>query len=208
MRDLNPCVNLGIATKGIYVRYWSAVSCAQAHTGGSRHESRIDKWPATVVNGAHNRLQTIQKEAVRAFRAASAPRQEAALRNASFEAFQAELMRRYLVGQVEQRTPDWLTDQTECDTQVTAAISGTFTGVVSGAVTLIIGIYVFATISSTMPTPSNPAMANASETVKATTGQAFTLAAVAIIVMVAALILALISGFGRGGGGRGGGQRR
>lgn len=77
-----------------------------------------------------------------------------------------------------------------------AAIEGTFTRMVSAAVTLIIGIYVFAQISGTMPKPDNAQLANATSTVKSTTGSAFTLGAVAIIVLVASVILGLVGGFG------------
>lgn len=89
------------------------------------------------------------------------------------------------------------------DSKVYAAIEGTFTRMVSASVTLIVGIYVFAQISSTMPTPSNNELANATSTVKATTGNAFTLGAVAIIVLVASVILGLVGGFGGRGRGRG-----
>jgi hypothetical protein len=82
------------------------------------------------------------------------------------------------------------------DSQVYAAIEGTFTKVVSASVTLIVGIYVFAQISNTMPTPENESLANATSTVKSTTGQAFTLGAVAVIVLVASVILGLVGGFG------------
>jgi hypothetical protein len=85
------------------------------------------------------------------------------------------------------------------DSTAYAAIEATFTKMVSGAATLIVGIYVFAQISSTMPSPSNTELANATETVKSTTGNAFTLGAVAILVLVAAVILSLIGGFGRSG---------
>lgn len=91
---------------------------------------------------------------------------------------------------------------TEDDSRIKAGITGTFNMVVAAAVTLIVGIYVFSQISSTMPTPQNAELANATSTVKSTTGNAFTLGAVAVIVLVAALILSLIgSGFGGGGGG-------
>lgn len=83
-----------------------------------------------------------------------------------------------------------------------AAIEATFVKMVSAAATLIVGIYVFAQISSTMPTPSNTELANATSTVKSTTGQAFTLGAVAVLVLVAAVILSLIGGFGRASGSR------
>jgi len=82
------------------------------------------------------------------------------------------------------------------DSQVYAAIERTFTKVVSASVTLIVGIYVFAQISNTMPTPENESLANATSTVKSTTGQAFTLGAVAVIVLVASVILGLVGGFG------------
>ena len=82
------------------------------------------------------------------------------------------------------------------DSTTYAAIEGTFTRMVSAAVTLIIGIYIFAEISDTMPTPDNSELANASDTVQSTTGSAFTLGAVAIIVLVASVILGLIGGFG------------
>ncbi|QIB75724.1 hypothetical protein GL213_14440 [Halogeometricum borinquense] len=88
------------------------------------------------------------------------------------------------------------------DSQVYAAIEATFTRMVSASVTLIVGIYVFAQISSTMPTPSNPELANATSTVKGTTGNAFTLGAVAVIVLVASVILGLVGGFGGRGRGR------
>ncbi|RYJ15016.1 hypothetical protein ELS19_14365 [Halogeometricum borinquense] len=88
------------------------------------------------------------------------------------------------------------------DSQVYAAIEATFTRMVSAAVTLIVGIYVFAQISSTMPTPSNPELANSTNTVKSTTGNAFTLGSVAIIVLVASVILGLVGGFGGRGRGR------
>jgi len=88
------------------------------------------------------------------------------------------------------------------DSQVYAAIEGTFTRMVSAAVTLIVGIYVFAQIGNTMPAPENPELANASDTVMSTTGNAFTLGAVAIIVLVASVILGLVGGFGGRGRGR------
>ena len=88
------------------------------------------------------------------------------------------------------------------ESQVYAAIEGTFTKVVSGAVTLLVGIYIFAQISNTMPTPENPELANSTETVVSTTGSAFTLGATAIIVMVASVILGLVGGFGGRRGGR------
>lgn len=94
-------------------------------------------------------------------------------------------------------------ETTDGATRTEAAITGTFNAMVAAAVTLIVGIYVFSQIASTMPTPENAALANATDTVKSTTGDAFTLGAVAVIVLVAALILSLIgSGFGGGGGGR------
>lgn len=99
-----------------------------------------------------------------------------------------------------------LADRLGEDSTAYAAIEGTFVKVVSAAVTLIIGIYVFAQISSTMPTPQNNQLANATSTVKSTTGSAFTLGAVAIIVLVASLILMLVGGFGMGNGGRGRGR--
>jgi hypothetical protein len=83
-----------------------------------------------------------------------------------------------------------------------AAMEGTFVRVVSSAVTLIIGIYVFAEISGTMPTPENSNLANATDAVLNTTGSAFQLGAVAVIVLVAALILSLVGGFGMNGGRR------
>lgn len=83
-----------------------------------------------------------------------------------------------------------------------AAIEETFLRVVSAAVTLIVGIFVFAQISSTMPQPDNSELSNATNTVESTTGDAFILGAVAVIVLVASLILALIGGFGRQGNGQ------
>lgn len=88
------------------------------------------------------------------------------------------------------------------DSTAYAAIEQTFTRMVSAAVTLIIGIYVFAQISNTMPTPENAELANATNTVESTTGDAFTLGAVAIIVLVASVILGLVGGFGGRGRGR------
>jgi len=88
------------------------------------------------------------------------------------------------------------------DSKIYAAIEATFTRMVSAAVTLIVGIYVFAQISSTMPTPENSELAQATNTTTATTGNAFTLGAVAILVMVASVILGLIGGFGRTSRGR------
>ncbi|GAA0304008.1 hypothetical protein [Halarchaeum salinum] len=82
------------------------------------------------------------------------------------------------------------------DSVAYAAIEGTFTRIVSASVTLIIGIYIFAQISSTMPTPENNQLANATSTVTSTTGSAFTLGAVAVIVLVASVILGLVGGFG------------
>jgi len=80
------------------------------------------------------------------------------------------------------------------------ALEMTFTRMVSAAVTLIVGIYVFAEIADTMPTPDNTDLANATNTVEGNTGSAFQLGAVAVIVMVAVLILNMISGgFGTSG---------
>lgn len=98
---------------------------------------------------------------------------------------------------------EYMRETTADATRVEAAITSTFNAVVAAAVTLIVGIYVFSQISDTMPTPENQDLANATETVESTTGDAFTLGAVAVIVLVAALILSLIgSGFGNGGGRR------
>lgn len=88
-------------------------------------------------------------------------------------------------------------EQNSDDNLVEAAMSGTFLAIVSAAVTLLVGIYVFAEISDTMPTPENAELANATSNVKSTTGSAFQLAAVAIIVLVAGLILSLVGGFGQ-----------
>jgi len=116
------------------------------------------------------------------------------------------------VGDVEQTAlheaaDEWVAarlgvDRTDEKTQVRASIEGTFTRMVSAAVTLIVGIFVFAEISNSMPTPDNNQLANATDTVESTTGNAFTLGAVAIIVLVASVILALVSGFGNGMGRR------
>jgi len=100
----------------------------------------------------------------------------------------------------ESKLPNWITGATTSENRYVAGIADTFTGMVAAAVTLIVGIYVFSQISSTMPTPQNSDLKNATDTVKSTTGNAFTLGAVAIIVLVAVVILALISsGFGGGG---------
>lgn len=101
--------------------------------------------------------------------------------------------------------PTWETS--ESPTVVEAALAATFNTIVAAAVTLLVGIFVFSEIADVMPTPANNELANASDTVQGTTGNAFTLGAVAIIVLVATLILGLIgSGLG-GGGGLGGGRR-
>jgi hypothetical protein len=104
--------------------------------------------------------------------------------------------------------PSW--DTTSESTVVETALAATFNTIVAAAVTLLVGIFVFAEIADVMPEPENNSLANASDTVQGTTGNAFTLGAVAIIVLVATLILGLIgSGFaGGGGGGMGGGGRR
>lgn len=115
---------------------------------------------------------------------------------------QMELLQEHNAVVAEGLKEQYQLERTEDETVVDAAISATFNMVVAAAVTLIIGIYVFSQISSTMPKPENNDLANASDTVKSTTGDAFALGAVAIIVLVAVLILGLIgSGFGNGGGG-------
>jgi hypothetical protein len=111
-----------------------------------------------------------------------------------FAQFQGAMLKRSMLAKYQ-------IERTDDEGRVEAAMTGTFNAVVAAAVTLIVGIYVFSQISSTMPTPENSELANATETVKSTTGNAFTLGAVAVIVLVAALILSLIgSGFGGGGG--------
>lgn len=75
--------------------------------------------------------------------------------------------------------------------------------VVGGASTLLIGLYLFDEIIGVMPTPEQEGLANATNTTIATTGQAFTLGGVALVVLMASVMLVLISG-GFGGGGRGG----
>lgn len=91
---------------------------------------------------------------------------------------------------------------TDSDSVVRAGINQAFNMVVTAAVTLIVGIFVFSQISDTMPTPANNDLANATDTVESTTGDAFTLGAVAIIVLVASVILGLVSRFGGNGGRR------
>lgn len=80
-----------------------------------------------------------------------------------------------------------------------ALVSATFRMIAVGAVTLIIAIYIVAQISDVMPTPGNDELAEATNTTVDTTGSAFTLGAVALIVLVAALILNLIGGIGGNG---------
>lgn len=99
-------------------------------------------------------------------------------------------------------TEEYQLERTDDETRIEAAITGTFNAVVAAAVTLIVGLYVFSQISSTMPTPENTELANATDTVKSTTGDAFTLGAVAVIVLVASLILSMIGGGFGGSGGR------
>lgn len=137
-----------------------------------------------------------------AARAATGTRLADTRGTADFHARQAQFMQRQLVNDVAGKLPADL-ETTEETTRVRAAINGTFMAVVSGAVTLLIGIYVFSQISSTMPNPSNSALNKSTNTVLSTTGSAFQLGAVAIIVLVAVLILSLVSG-GFGGGNEGG----
>lgn len=75
--------------------------------------------------------------------------------------------------------------------------------VVGAATTLLVGIYIYSQVIGVMPTPESSQMANATNTTIATTSQAFTLGAVALIVLMATVMLALIAGgFSGGGGGR------
>lgn len=78
-----------------------------------------------------------------------------------------------------------------------AGLEGTFTTLATGAVTLIVAIYIVAQISDVMPTPANADLASATNTTLSTAGSAFTLGAVALIVLVAAVILGLVGGFRR-----------
>jgi|GEM_PF-6559310 uncharacterized membrane protein len=82
------------------------------------------------------------------------------------------------------------------EVETRAGFEGTFVGIATGAVTLIIAIYVFSQIVDVMPTPTNSDLANSTNTTIKTAGSAFNLGAVALIVLVAAMILALVAGFG------------
>lgn len=72
--------------------------------------------------------------------------------------------------------------------------------IATAATTLLIGIFIFDQIADVMPTPEQNGLANATNTVITTSGNAFTLGGVAIIVLVATVMLFLIGG-GFGGGG-------
>ncbi|WP_435128397.1 hypothetical protein [Halobaculum sp. D14] len=66
--------------------------------------------------------------------------------------------------------------------------------VVGAATTLLVGIYIYSQVIGVMPTPESSQMANATNTTIATTSQAFTLGAVALIVLMATVMLLLITG--------------
>jgi hypothetical protein len=85
-----------------------------------------------------------------------------------------------------------------------------FQAIVTGAVTLIIGVLVFAEIFNSVsigdaggPNTSSDTLHNASEALGSNTGTAFTLGAVGLLVAAAVVILRMIQG-GMGGGNGGG----
>jgi len=72
--------------------------------------------------------------------------------------------------------------------------SMTFNNMIRASVTLAVGVLIVGEIFTALPTPSGP-LANASDTVESTTGDAFELAPVVLIVIVAGLVLGAVRGF-------------
>lgn len=87
--------------------------------------------------------------------------------------------------------------------RVPAGIAERLNGIVTGATALIVGIYVFGRINATMPEPATPELANATDTVVATTSDGFVLGGVALIVLVASIMISLLTTALGGGGLRG-----
>lgn len=74
--------------------------------------------------------------------------------------------------------------------------------ITAAATTLLVGAFILSEIIGVMPTPESDQMANATNQTIATTSNAITLGAVALIVLVASIMLILISDGFSGGGGR------
>lgn len=74
-----------------------------------------------------------------------------------------------------------------------ASQMGTFNSMVASAVTLIVGVLIFNSINGSLP--STTGGINASTSVVPTIESAFQLAPIVLVVLVAALILAQVSGF-------------
>jgi hypothetical protein len=72
--------------------------------------------------------------------------------------------------------------------------SMTFNNMIRASVTLGVGVLIVGEIFNSLPTPDG-ALSNASDTVESTTGDAFELAPVVLIVIVAGLILGAVRGF-------------
>jgi len=87
-------------------------------------------------------------------------------------------------------TEDFLGD--ESAQTLSGGALGTTLTVVVAAIAMIIGLFVFSEVNSVMPDPSNPDLSNATATVVANTGSAFTLLAVGLIVLAAAFILGIL----------------
>jgi len=84
-------------------------------------------------------------------------------------------------------------------TIVHAAAAGAFNTLAVAAVTLIVVVFVVGQIDESMSMDSESEFYESYETVISTTGSAFDLAAVALIVLVASVILWYVSGFGSNG---------
>ncbi|MFW5905840.1 MAG: hypothetical protein ACOCUO_03255 [archaeon] len=95
----------------------------------------------------------------------------------------------------EQYTKDVSTQPTK----VHALAAGAFNTLAVAAVTLMVVVFVVGMIEDSMQLSDDNEFANASDTVVSTTGDAFNLAAVALIVLVASVILYYVGNFGGGG---------
>ena len=84
------------------------------------------------------------------------------------------------------------------ETVIRAGISEAFNALAVAAVTLFVCIFVVSMITDSISLEEGDPFYESMGTVETTTGDAFTLAAVALIVLVASIILWLVRGFGGG----------
>ena len=114
----------------------------------------------------------------------------------------AEYQRRLAEKVGKRKAQDYTIDVDDDANFVTASAAGAFNTLAVAAVTLIVVVFVVGQIDDAMSMDEEAEFYESYETVIGTTGSAFDLAAVALIVLVASVILWYVSGFGGNGGDR------